>query len=223
MQDQRTLSLVPIALIAIFTLFALAGCETKSGAPATSPAPKEKTANQNPEEAPATPEQEALPTEAAPESANEHDHDHDHDQEPVNPLAPSTEPLDAALGQALQDGVQEITVDELLASGEKYVDQNVQITGLVTDMCYHRRGWFGITNEAQTKVVRVVAAPTFLAPETAVGAVAVAQGTVSVKTIPAEELEHYRTAHKFISDEELAAGGPIHQFALIATGATFKR
>lgn len=178
-----------------------------------------------PAEEPAT-EHEVVPaSHSSEENAEAHDHDdhdHDHDGEETIP-EPSTGPLDVALGEEIDEELPLVTVEELLAKAEEYEGEVVRVEGAVTDMCHHQRGWFGVAAEGAEQVVRVAVAPRFLAPEDALGSRAVAQGKVEIRTIPAADIEHYRSAHKFLPLGAGESGEDVKLPTIAGTGATFNR
>jgi len=154
-----------------------------------------------------------------------HEGEHGHEGEAHAALAPQPEaqgPLDVALGAAL-GAAERVDVLDLSKNAATYEGKTVRIEGAVTDMCFHRRGWFGVASADGTRMVRVITTPTFQVPEGAVGASAVAEGVVEVMTIPAADVPHYRESHKFIADDEIGVDGTIKQAVVRATGASFKR
>ena len=131
--------------------------------------------------------------------------------------------MDVTLGEPLQDEVPLVPVHELMTSGDKYEGQTIRVEGLVTDMCHHRRGWFGVASEDGKRIVRVAVADAFLAPENAMGARASAQGKVEIRTIAAADIDHYRAAHRFLPPEDLESDEDVKLPTIVGTGATFKR
>ncbi len=199
-------SLFPLALLAAFIM----ACPDSERA---SP----------PEDAPAAGDvEEQAPHDHARAHDDDHDHDHDHDHDSP-PQPPSDEPMDITLGEPIQEDVPLVPVDELMKSGEKYEGQTVRVEGRVTDMCHHRRGWFGVASEDGKRLVRVAVTDEFLAPENAIGARAAAQGKVEIRTIAAADIEHYRSAHRFLPPEALDSEEDVKLPTIVAAGATFER
>jgi len=131
--------------------------------------------------------------------------------------------MDEKLGRQLA-GAEQATVAQLQQDPEAWAGKTVQLEGEVTDMCVHRRSWFGIAAADGKKVVRVLTSRAgFRVPPGAVGCKAKAEGRVKVITLDPEELAHYRKVHKFVSDEEIASGESVRQPVVLATGAEFLR
>ncbi len=137
----------------------------------------------------------------------------------VNPHGPLDEKLGAALA-----GAEKVDVATLVQDPAKFDGKTVTLEGEVTDMCFHKRGWFALASEDGKKMVRVITAPGgFQVPNGAVGSTAKTEGAIKVVTLNEKQIEYFRRSHKFISDEEVRKGGPIKQAILMASGAEFKR
>lgn len=137
----------------------------------------------------------------------------------VNPHGP----LDEKLGQALA-GAEVVDVAKLVSDPDAFDGKTVTLTGEVTDMCHHKRGWFAVASPDGKKMVRVITGPgKFQVPVAAIGATAKAEGAINVVTLNEKQIAYFRRSHKFISDEEARSGKPIKQAILMATGAEFKR
>lgn len=120
-----------------------------------------------------------------------------------------------AAGAPLSDG-QVITPVALLADPQSFSGKKVRISGNVTAMCTHARGWFAVaTDDTTGRYVRVITAPTFLVPADSIGKKAEAEGVVEVTQVDAATQEHLASGHG------LAAGASNVKVVLKATGATF--
>ena len=150
-------------------------------------------------------------------------HEHANADHEAAPPAPAAGPLDERLGRALA-GAQLVAVEDLQKDPGVWEGKTIRLEGQVTDMCFHRRDWFGVASADGAKVIRVITGQSgFLVPAGAVGSQARAEGKVEVVTLDPKEIAHYKKIHKFISDEELKSGGSIRQPVLIASGAEFLR
>ncbi|MDX9720171.1 MAG: hypothetical protein RBU37_05460 [Myxococcota bacterium] len=199
------------------------GCqkEAEKGAEKTAQQAEQEKKQETPKPAPG---QDTPTDDTAKPSEHAHGDEHEHGEEDHEKTAPtlSDAPLDEKLGEPLS-GAEGVDVLDLSKNPSAYAGKTIRIEGTVTDMCYHRRGWFGIASSDNSRVIRVIAMPKFQVPETAVGSRAIAEGVVEVQTIPAEEVPHYRESHKFIADDEVAADGTISQAIVRVSGAEFKR
>lgn len=156
------------------------------------------------------------------EQKAEHDHAAEEDHGQVEVRA-GKGPMDEKLGQKLT-GAEKVSVAQLQQDPEAWAGKTVRLEGEVTDMCVHRRGWFGIAGADGKKVVRVLTSRAgFRVPVGAVGCTAKAEGRVKVITLDPKELAHYRKVHKFVSDEEIAGGESVRQPVVLASGAEFWR
>lgn len=166
--------------------------------------------------------QQEVGQQAEPGATAEHDHAAEEDHGAVEVRA-GKGPMDEKLGQELT-GAEKVTVAQLQQDPQTWAGKTVRLEGRVTDMCVHRRGWFGIAGADGKKVVRVLTSRAgFLVPAGAVGCTAKAEGRVQVIELDPEELAHYRKVHKFVSDEEIASGESVRQPVVLATGAEFMR
>ncbi|MBW2700379.1 MAG: DUF4920 domain-containing protein [Deltaproteobacteria bacterium] len=204
-------------LIALLSLVGWA-CQQPS-APADAPAGKEQPAKEAKQ---AKADDGAKPVDLDKEEAHEHGEDHGDVAKLAAKAAKASGPLDVKLGQPLKT-TQVVAVLDLMKDPSAYEGKTVRIEGKVTDMCYHSRSWFGVASPDGKRVIRLIAAPRFQVPKGAIGAKAMVEGKVKVSTLDPKELDHYKKAHKFISEEELKSGGPIRQAVIIASGAEFKR
>lgn len=117
-----------------------------------------------------------------------------------------------------------VAIEDLQKDPAAFEGKTIRVSGRVVDMCFHKRTWFGMTSASGDKVVRVITGRNnFLVPEKAVGADAIAEGVVEVITLDPAEMAHYKDTHKFVSDEEIARGGPVRQPVVYASGAQFVR
>ncbi|MBN2493327.1 MAG: hypothetical protein JXR96_01945 [Deltaproteobacteria bacterium] len=183
------------------------------GAVLVSAACEERPAGPGPAAEPAAPK-------AGPAAEPGHAKPDDHPAAAARP-APAG-PLDVELGEPLQ-GAARVSVEALLDDPAAWEGKRVRVEGEVRDMCFHRRGWFGVASADGQKVIRVMTAPRFQVPAGAIGARAEAEGKVKVITLPASEIAHYKKVHKFVSEKELASEGPIRQAVIVAAGAEFSR
>jgi len=201
----------PIAILTLLAALAI-GCQTKGDAGAQPSAPTQVAAQADPGGTdPGRPGDSARDDHSSsPVAAG---------QGAVNPHAP----LDEKLGQALT-GAEAVEVAALVKDPAAFDGKTIVLEGEVTDMCHHMRGWFAIASPDGKSMVRIVTGPgKFKVPLAAVGSTAKAEGAVNVVTLDEKQIAYFRRSHKFISDEELRAGGPIKQAVLMATGAEFKR
>jgi hypothetical protein len=127
-------------------------------------------------------------------------------------------------GESLEEAaeVPEVTVAALLDSPEAYAGQRVRVTGDVSAMCHHKRGWFALVAPDQSgRNLRVLTAPTFLVPEGVIGMNASTEGVVELIEIPAEEARHYAKEHKL--GDPAAITGPVKRAVIRAAGAAFRQ
>jgi hypothetical protein len=192
---------------------AVAACQSK-GQPPAEPEADQKTAAED--------ENKNESGQAEPGAAAGSDHAAEQDHGEVEVRA-GKGPMDEKLGQELT-GAKKVSVAQLQQDPEAWAGKTVRLEGEVTDMCVHRRGWFGIAGADGKKVVRVLTSRAgFRVPVGAVGCTAKAEGRVKVVTLDPKELAHYRKVHKFVSDEEIASGESVRQPVVLATGAEFRR
>lgn len=117
--------------------------------------------------------------------------------------------------------VPEVAVEELLSNPDAYAGKTVQVTGDVSAMCQHRRGWFAVVaGDKSGQQLRVLTMPTFYVPAGSIGRTARAEGTVEVIEVPAQHAKHLMKEHKLGEPGEVA-GATMKQVILRAKSADF--
>ena len=156
-----------------------------------------------------------------------------HDVEEGQPAVPgqNTEAVpvtDQATGAAILGagaklvGAPPVTIGDLIAKPERYVGKTVRVSGNISAMCYHRRGWFAVQAEGRGgAAVRVITAPAFKVPENSIGKKARAEGVVSLVEVPAGAARHYAEDHQVGSPAALQDDKPVQTVIIRATGAEF--
>ncbi|MBW2524617.1 MAG: DUF4920 domain-containing protein [Deltaproteobacteria bacterium] len=117
---------------------------------------------------------------------------------------------------------EQTAVADLMRDPKAYEGKTVRVSGEVEDFCHHRRTWFAVSAPDGKGMVRVFAAPKFRAPADCKGKTAVAEGTVEVREIPAEQIEHFGKEHKFLQGVEIEEGKPVLRPVIRALGAEFR-
>ncbi|MDF1562988.1 MAG: DUF4920 domain-containing protein [Deltaproteobacteria bacterium] len=119
-------------------------------------------------------------------------------------------------------GATEVTVQALLDEPEKFAGKVVKVTGDVSAMCHHKRGWFAlVAPDKSGRNLRVLTAPSFLVPEGVIGMNASTEGVVELIEIPEEAARHYAKEHKLGDPMEIV--GPQKQAVIRAAGAAFRQ
>lgn len=118
-------------------------------------------------------------------------------------------------------GAPEVAVAELMANPDKWAGKRVTISGNVSAMCQHKRGWFAVVGEGDQsgQQLQVKTAPVFLVPAGSIGKSAKAEGTVEVIEVKAEHARHLAAEHKIGEPEEITA--PVKRVVVQAVGADF--
>jgi hypothetical protein len=117
-------------------------------------------------------------------------------------------------------GAEAVRVSDLVNQPERFAGKTVQVSGDVTAMCTHRRGWFAVREQSSDMhYVRVLTAPSFLVPPHAVGRKARAEGRVDVIDVPERAARHYARDHRLEAPEEVR--GSRKSVVIRATGAEF--
>jgi hypothetical protein len=132
------------------------------------------------------------------------------------PEAPKLEKLGADLA-----GAPEVKVEDLLKDPAAYEGKIVRVSGVVKDMCTHRRAWFGVDAADGSGILQVFAVPRFQAPQNAIGRKVVTEGKVELATLTEEQAQYYVKGHKFIKPEQLKPGQGLTIANLRAFGAEF--
>lgn len=146
---------------------------------------------------------------------------------PSGPGAPSAQKPSEQAAAAEKLGArlvmsEETPVAALLRDPKAYDGKTVRVSGKVEDFCHHRRAWFAVSAADGQGMVRVFAAPQFLAPADCKGKTAVAEGKVEIREIPADKVEYYGKQHKFLQGVEVEEGKPVLRPVIRALGAEFR-
>ena len=113
---------------------------------------------------------------------------------------------------------QEITLDQIAASPERYASQRVRVRGTVATVCRVKGCWMGLRGERPTTTARVTfQGYSFFAPFDAVGKTATLEGTVQIKQLSLAERQHL--AEDAQSD---VSAIPEVELRLIASGVDFR-
>ena len=179
---------------------------------------------------------------AAEHAGHDHGHDHAHKEGHGAKEAPSgcaaessgkgpaSEPVAAGetpLGQAILHGgtdfsdAPEVAVQDLLADPDKWAGKAIKLSGDVSAMCHHRRGWFAlVAGDKSGQQIRVLTMPNFKVPAGSIGRSARAEGLVEVIEVPAQHAKHLMKDHK-LGDPAAVKGATQKQIVLRATAADF--
>jgi hypothetical protein len=137
---------------------------------------------------------------------------------------PATQPVKTSTGASLRgttpqqrdevdpDGVvrrgeklssaQPMTVDELLANVSTLNGKTVKVTGRVEKVCKHKGCWFVVAGSKPEAQISVTAKGYgFFMPRDSVGKVATLEGPLTVKTLSAEEAQHYEDDYAHASGQ----------------------
>jgi hypothetical protein len=118
--------------------------------------------------------------------------------------ASTAAPAVQAYGAPLGAGAADHDLGKLLADPDAYADARVTVQGVVRQVCQNRGCWLELASGSGTDALgcRVVShGHAFFVPRDAVGSRAKVEGTVQVRTVPAEQVAHMeseggRFAHK---------------------------
>ncbi len=118
-------------------------------------------------------------------------------------------------------GAPKIPVPQLLSHPQEHKGQKLQLSGNVSTMCTHRRGWFAVVGDGDQSgsQLRVLTAPTFLVPQGSIGKTVRVEGTVDTIQLSPGMARHL--AKKYKIDTSGKEGEPVEQVVLRATGAEF--
>jgi hypothetical protein len=119
------------------------------------------------------------------------------------------------------EGAAEATIADIVSNPEAWNGKVIALTGHVSTMCTHRRGWFGMVNEGDQSgaQVQVRTAPSFLVPAGAVGRGVRVEGRVEIVEIAEAHARYLAESHKVGEPEDIQ--GPQKRAVIIATGADF--
>lgn len=123
----------------------------------------------------------------------------------VTACNPSTPPVESAEGQvagafdALGETfspVDALPIPVILAEGEQYIGQVVRIEGQATEVCQQKGCWATFVSDAGTVRLRMPRNADdsdylFTLPKDLAGQRIIAQGTLSQRELPADEVQHY--------------------------------
>ncbi len=118
----------------------------------------------------------------------------------------------------------ETDLDTLIKNPKKFDGKTVRVSGVVTAHCHHRRAWFALRSKAGSPLVlRVQTKPAFLVPKDVKHnqTHAVAEGVVSLKTVPEKYAKHMAKEHGLFGGVPDQVTGPQVVAQVKASGATF--
>lgn len=143
---------------------------------------------------------------------------------PETPPAESPEGQVAGSYQALGESfspVDALPIPVILAEGEQYVGQVVRIEGNATEVCQQKGCWATFVSDSGTVRIRMPrnADDTdylFTLPKNLAGQRIIAQGTLSQRELPADEVQHYaEDAGEDVSERTFT---PVVEWQLNVTG-----
>lgn len=124
-----------------------------------------------------------------------------HDSTPPPQPAPAakakadTKPGMLARGEKLK-GLPAVTLADLVANGEKYQDKSVRVAGTVRRACDKMGCWMELaeSTDKMANGVRVLMKDhAFFVPTDSAGSKATVEGTVAVKALSQEEVDHMKS------------------------------
>ena len=118
-------------------------------------------------------------------------------------------------------GAPEVPVSQVLAYPQEHKGKKVLLSGNVSTMCTHRRGWFAVVGDGDQSggQLRVLTTPAFLVPQGSVGKTVRVEGTVDTIQLSPGMARHL--AKKYQIETDGKEGEPVEQAVLRATGAEF--
>ena len=132
-------------------------------------------------------------------------------------------PVDLKVGQKLTRGTalvgaEKVSLAKALEDPSKYAGKTISISGVIVRSCKMEGCWMELAPSATAKAVRVnMKDHDFFIPLNAVGLSATAEGTLEVKTLSKEDVEHL-TKEEDAKFDKINADGSATQVAFVANG-----
>ena len=121
-------------------------------------------------------------------------------------------------GAPLSSNAKKVSLAEVLAAPDKYKNQNVRVEGVVVRSCKMEGCWLELAPDENSKSVRVnMKDHSFFVPLNSAGAKATVEGTVAVKSLSKQQVDHLieEDGAKFDSRN---ADGTVTEVSFLATG-----
>lgn len=126
-------------------------------------------------------------------------------------------------GDALAKGVMKVSVEKVLAAPDKYVDNTVEVEGVIIRSCKTEGCWMEMADKAAGKSVRVTFGDhKFFIPLNSAGMKVKAQGQFKTKVLPKDHVEHLikDDGAKF---DKRNADGSVTEVSFDATGVVLTK
>ena len=121
-------------------------------------------------------------------------------------------------GAPLSQEAKKVSLAEVLAAPDKYKNQTVRIEGVIVRSCKMEGCWLELAPDADSKSVRVnMKDHSFFVPLNSAGAKATVEGTIVVKNLSKQQVDHLieEDGAKF---DNRNADGTVTETSFLATG-----
>ena len=126
-------------------------------------------------------------------------------------------------GAPLSNDAKKISLAKLLTEPDKYKNQNVQVEGLIVRSCKMEGCWLELAPDAKSKSVRVnMKDHSFFVPLNSAGAKAKVEGTVAIKNLSKEQVDHM-IAEDGAKFDNRNSDGTVTEVSFLATGVELTR